>query len=46
VMYQFPLTIKKSRAMWFVKAFGDFTSANTAGHPNLYNIGFSVGLFN
>ena len=46
VMYQFPLTIKKSHAMWFVKAFGDFTSANTAGHPNLYNIGFSVGLFN
>ena len=46
VMYQFPLTIKKSCAMWFVKAFGDFTSANTAGHPNLYNIGFSVGLFN
>lgn len=46
VMYQFPLTIKKSRAMWFVKAFGDFTSANSAGHPNLYNVGFSVGLFN
>lgn len=46
VMYQFPLTIKKSRAMWFVKAFGDFTSANPAGHPNLYNVGFSVGLFN
>ena len=46
VMYQFPLTIKKSRAMWFVKAFGDFTSANTTGHPNLYNVGFSVGLFN
>ena len=46
VMYQFPLTIKRSRAMWFVKAFGDFTSANSAGHPNLYNVGFSVGLFN
>lgn len=46
VMYHFPLTIKKSRAMWFVKAFGDFTSANSAGHPNLYNVGFSVGLFN
>ena len=46
VMYQFPLTIKKSRAMWFVKAFGDFTSSNSAGHPNLYNVGFSVGLFN
>lgn len=46
VMYQFPLTIKKSRAMWFVKAFGDFSSANSAGHPNLYNVGFSVGLFN
>lgn len=46
VMYQFPLTIKKSRAMWFVKAFGDFTSANSAGHSNLYNVGFSVGLFN
>lgn len=46
VMYQFPLTIKKSRAMWFVKAFGDFTSANSAGYPNLYNVGFSVGLFN
>ncbi|WP_455260036.1 DUF6850 family outer membrane beta-barrel protein [Prevotella jejuni] len=46
VMYQFPLTIKKSRAMWFVKAFGNFTSANSAGHPNLYNVGFSVGLFN
>ena len=46
VMCQFPLTIKKSRAMWFVKAFGDFTSANSAGHPNLYNVGFSVGLFN
>lgn len=46
VMYQFPLTIKKSRAMWFVKAFGDFISANSAGHPNLYNVGFSVGLFN
>lgn len=46
VMYQFPLTIKKSRAMWFVKAFGDFTSANSAGHPYLYNVGFSVGLFN
>ena len=46
VMYQFPLTIKKSRAMWFVKAFGDFTSANSAGHLNLYNVGFSVGLFN
>lgn len=46
VMYQFPLTIKKSRAMWFVKAFGDFTSANSAGHPNLHNVGFSVGLFN
>ncbi len=46
VMYQFPLTIKKSRAMWFVKAFGDFTAANSAGHPNLYNVGFSVGLFN
>ena len=46
VMYQFPLTIKKSRAMWFVKAFGDFTSANSAGHPNLYTVGFSVGLFN
>lgn len=46
VMYQFPLTIKKSRAMWFVKAFGDFTSANSSGHPNLYNVGFSVGLFN
>lgn len=46
VMFQFPLTIKKSRAMWFVKAFGDFTSANSAGHPNLYNVGFSVGLFN
>lgn len=46
VTYQFPLTIKKSRAMWFVKAFGDFTSANSAGHPNLYNVGFSVGLFN
>ena len=46
MMFQFPLTIKKSRAMWFVKAFGDFTSANSAGHPNLYNVGFSVGLFN
>lgn len=46
LMYQFPLTIKRSRAMWFVKAFGDFTSANSAGHPNLYNVGFSVGLFN
>lgn len=46
VMYQFPLTIKKSRAMWFVKAFGNFTSANSAGYPNLYNVGFSVGLFN
>jgi len=46
VMYQFPLTIKKSRAMWFLKAFGDFTSSNSVGHPNLYNVGFSVGLFN
>ena len=46
VMYQFPLTIKRSRAMWFVKAFGDFTSANSAGHPNLYNVGFSVVCFN
>ncbi len=46
VMYQFPLTIKKSSSLWFVKAFGDFTSANTAGHPNLYNVGFSIGVFN
>ena len=46
VMYQFPMTIKKSRSMWFVKAFGDFSSANTSGHPNLYNVGFSIGLFN
>lgn len=46
VMYQFPLTIKRSRSLWFVKAFGDFTSANTAGHPTLYNIGVSIGMFN
>ncbi len=31
---------------WFVKAFGDFSSANSSGHPNLYNVGLSIGLFN
>ena len=46
VMYQFPMTIKKSHSMWFVKVFGDFSSASTSGHPNLYNVGFSIGLFN
>lgn len=46
VMYQFPLTIKKSRSLWYVKAFGDFTSANTVGHPNTYTFGMSIGLFN
>lgn len=46
VMYEFPLTVKKSRAMWFVKAFGNFLSSNAADHPKLYNVGFSIGLFN
>lgn len=34
------------RPMWFAKAFGDFSSANSSGHPNIYNVGFSIGLFN
>lgn len=46
VMYQFPLTIKKKRAVFFVKGFGNIASANTVGHPCSTNVGFSVGVFN
>jgi len=46
VMYQFPLTIKKTRALWFVKAFADTASSTMVDHPKQYNFGISIGLFN
>lgn len=46
VMYQFPLTIKKNRALFFIKGFGNVASANITGHPCSTNVGLSVGVFN
>ena len=40
--YQFPLTIKKTHAMWFIKAYGDYTHANN--HLHASTIGVSLGL--
>lgn len=41
--YQFPLTIKKTHAMWFIKAYGDYAHANN--HLHASTIGVSLGLF-
>ena len=42
--WQFPLTIKKNTATWYVKAYGDYLSTDNSLHAA--SMGFSVGLFN
>lgn len=42
--YTFPLTIKKTRATWFVRGFYDHWQTNNQLHRNVF--GLSVGLFN
>lgn len=44
VMYQFPLTVKKVRSLWYVKAYGDYAHANN--HLHASTVGIAVGLFN
>lgn len=44
VTYQFPLTIKSHRSMWFVRAYGDYLSADHSLSGT--TVGLSFGLFN
>lgn len=46
--YQFPLTIKKIKSMWYVKAYGDYLRTNNTafGHLDRKAVGLSIGLFN
>lgn len=41
--YQFPLTIKKTQAMWFVRAYGDYAHANN--HLHASDIGATIGIY-
>lgn len=43
ITYQFPLTIKKTRALWFVRAYGDYAHANN--HLHASTIGVTLGLY-
>ena len=44
VTYQFPLSLKGKQTNWFVRAYGDYLSADH--NLNGSAIGFSIGLFN
>ncbi|MBR1448268.1 MAG: hypothetical protein IJ588_05935 [Prevotella sp.] len=46
--YQFPLTIKKTKSLWYVKAYGDNlrTDRTACGHLDSKTVGLSVGLYN
>ena len=46
--YKFPLTIKKIKSMWYVKAYGDYLRTNNTafGHLDRKAVGLSIGLFN
>ncbi|MCH4147701.1 MAG: hypothetical protein LKG25_04495 [Prevotella sp.] len=44
LLYQFPLSIKKARSIWYVKAYGDYLHTNNSLHAS--TIGVSIGLFN
>lgn len=46
VMYQFPLSIREVRGMWYIKANGGFQSANNEERQKGYNFGISIGVFN
>lgn len=41
--YQFPLTIKKTQALWFVRAYGDYAHANN--HQHASTVGATIGLY-
>ena len=43
VTYQFPLTIKGTRAEWFVRAYGDYLSADHS--LNQTTVGASIGIY-
>lgn len=44
VMYQLPVSIKRTRSMWFIKGFADYLHTNNQLHS--HTVGVSIGVFN
>lgn len=44
--YQFPITIKKTRSMWYVRGYVQYLSTLKSPTRDFSSFGFTLGIFN